>query len=60
MFYILIGDVNGSVEAILDVIETYDDNSNCALNLVHYGVGKINPSDIELAKTFKGIINFKK
>ena len=55
MLYISIGDVIGSVEAILDIIETYNDHSKCPLNLVHYGPGKINPSDIQLAKTSEGI-----
>nr|CAD7430980.1 unnamed protein product [Timema monikensis] len=35
------GDVDGSVEAILDVLETYDCNADCTLNLIHYGVGML-------------------
>ncbi|XP_037943309.1 translation initiation factor IF-2, mitochondrial-like, partial [Teleopsis dalmanni] len=50
------GDVHGSVEAILDVLETYNSNEQCRLDLVHYGVGNITEGDIELAKTFNAII----
>nr|CAD7405688.1 unnamed protein product [Timema cristinae] len=48
------GDVDGSVEAILDVLETYDCNADCTLNLIHYGVGMVSETDIELAEIFKG------
>lgn len=47
------GDVDGSVEAILDALDTYEDNK-CRLNVVHYGIGGVTDSDIELAKTFDG------
>lgn len=53
---IIKGDVHGSVEAILDVLETYDRNDKCKLDVVHYGVGDITEGDIELAKTFNAII----
>jgi translation initiation factor IF-2 len=42
------------VEAILDVLETYDGDSACKLNLVHYGIGNVSETDVELADTFKG------
>jgi Translation initiation factor 2 (IF-2; GTPase) len=48
------GDVHGSVEAILDVLETYDGDATCKLNLVHYGVGNVSETDVELADAFKG------
>jgi len=48
------GDVHGSVEAILDVLETYDCDAACKLNLVHYGVGNVSETDVELADAFKG------
>lgn len=51
----LIGDVDGSVEAILDVLETYDD-TKCKLDIVHYGVGNVTESDVELAEAFNAII----
>ncbi|XP_055853511.1 translation initiation factor IF-2, mitochondrial [Episyrphus balteatus] len=53
---ILKGDVHGSVEAILDVLETYASNERCRLDVVHYGVGNITEGDIELAKAFNAII----
>lgn len=53
---ILKGDVHGSIEAILDVFDTYDCSDTCRLSIVHYGVGPITDSDIELAKTFDAVI----
>lgn len=52
---IIKGDVDGSIEAILDVLETYN-NPNCKLDIVHYGVGQVTKNDVVLAKTFKAII----
>lgn len=48
------GDVDGSVEAILDVLETYD-NTDVPLSIVHYGVGDTTPSDVEMASVFNGM-----
>lgn len=53
---IIKGDVHGSVEAILDVLETYSDNEKCRLDVVHYGVGNVSETDVELAKSFDAII----
>lgn len=53
---ILKGDVHGSVEAILDVLDTYDYNDRCRMSIVHYGVGEITEGDIELAKIFNSVI----
>uniref|UniRef100_A0A182RZ88 Translation initiation factor IF-2, mitochondrial n=1 Tax=Anopheles funestus TaxID=62324 RepID=A0A182RZ88_ANOFN len=50
------GDVHGSVEAILDVLETYDDNDRCRLDVIHYAVGDVNESDLELARLFDAIV----
>jgi len=36
---IIKGDTDGSVEAILDVLDTYDCHSQCRLNVIHYGNG---------------------
>ncbi|XP_053682415.1 translation initiation factor IF-2, mitochondrial [Sabethes cyaneus] len=53
---IIKGDVHGSVEAILDVLETYDENEKCRLDVVHYAVGDVTQGDLELAKLFHAII----
>lgn len=53
---VLKGDVHGSVEAILDVLDTYDRSDICRLGVVHYGVGDVNETDVELAKAFNAIL----
>lgn len=53
---IIKGDVHGSVEAILDVIETYPENDRVRLDVLHYGVGDVTVNDLEMAKLFNGII----
>lgn len=52
---IIKADVAGSVEAILDTLETYKDDKKCRVNIVHYEVGQITETDIELAEIFNGI-----
>jgi translation initiation factor IF-2 len=49
-------DVNGSLEAILNVLETYDSNDKVFLDLIHFEVGPIKKFDLELAETFNAII----
>lgn len=53
---ILKGDVHGSVEAILDVLDTYDRSDICKLDVVHYGVGDVTEGDLELASVFNAIV----
>ncbi|XP_032034050.1 translation initiation factor IF-2, mitochondrial isoform X3 [Hylobates moloch] len=53
---IIKGDVDGSVEAILNIIDTYDASHECELELVHFGVGDISANDINLAEAFDGVI----
>lgn len=50
------GDVDGSVEAILDILETYDEHDRVRLDLVHFGVGPVTPNDLETAEMFKAVI----
>jgi len=52
---ILRGDVDGSLEAILNVFDSYDDE-RCKLDVVNFGVGPPTSSDVDLAATFKCII----
>lgn len=48
------GDVAGSVEAILDVFNTYGSDDKCRLSIVHYGVGPITETDLQIADAFGG------
>ncbi|KAI1896979.1 hypothetical protein AGOR_G00100490 [Albula goreensis] len=50
------GDVDGSVETILNILETYDADDQCKLDIVHFGVGDISDNDLNLAQTFSGTI----
>ncbi|XP_058523784.1 translation initiation factor IF-2, mitochondrial [Ochotona princeps] len=50
------GDVDGSVEAILNIMATYDASHECELELLHFGVGDISENDVNLAETFNGIV----
>ncbi|CAK1583259.1 unnamed protein product [Parnassius mnemosyne] len=50
------GDVDGSVEAILDILETYDEHDRVRLDLVHYGVGHVTPNDLEIAQAFNAVV----
>ncbi|XP_053445880.1 translation initiation factor IF-2, mitochondrial isoform X2 [Nycticebus coucang] len=53
---IIKGDVDGSVEAILNLMDTYDASHECELDLVHFGVGDVSENDVNLAETFDGVI----
>ncbi|CAK6982844.1 LOW QUALITY PROTEIN: translation initiation factor IF-2%2C mitochondrial [Scomber scombrus] len=50
------GDVDGSVEAILKVLDSYDAQEQCQLELVHFGIGDVSENDVNLAETFGGSI----
>lgn len=50
------GDVDGSVEAILNILDSYDADSECKLDIVHFGMGDISETDISLAEAFNGVI----
>ncbi|XP_027959755.1 translation initiation factor IF-2, mitochondrial isoform X1 [Eumetopias jubatus] len=53
---IIKGDVDGSVEAIVNIMDTYDASHECKLELVHFGVGDVSENDVNLAETFCGVI----
>ncbi|XP_012505322.1 PREDICTED: translation initiation factor IF-2, mitochondrial [Propithecus coquereli] len=53
---IIKGDVDGSVETLLNIMDTYDASHECELELVHFGVGDISENDVNLAETFSGVI----
>ncbi|XP_035262638.1 translation initiation factor IF-2, mitochondrial [Anguilla anguilla] len=53
---IIKGDMDGSLEAILDILETYDADEQCQLDVVHFGVGDISENDLNLAETFSGTV----
>ncbi|XP_070590857.1 translation initiation factor IF-2, mitochondrial isoform X2 [Erythrolamprus reginae] len=53
---IIKGDVDGSVETILNILKTYDADEECILDVIHCGIGDISENDINIAESFKGII----
>ena len=57
--FLVTGDVDGSVEAILDAFATYDCQHQCKMEVLSYGVGIISDKDIELADTFSGTVYCK-
>ncbi|XP_076045082.1 mitochondrial translation initiation factor 2 [Oratosquilla oratoria] len=52
---VLKADVDGSVEAILDVLDTYH-SDECKLEVISYGVGAVTENDIVMAKSFDGSV----
>ncbi|NXM26266.1 IF2M factor, partial [Oxyruncus cristatus] len=50
------GDVDGSVEAILNILDSYDCEDECKLDIVHFGMGDISENDLSLAEAFNGVI----
>ncbi|XP_023286222.1 translation initiation factor IF-2, mitochondrial [Seriola lalandi dorsalis] len=53
---IIKGDVDGSVEAMLNVLDSYDAQQQCELEVVHFGIGDISENDVNMAETFAGSI----
>lgn len=53
---IIKGDVDGSVEAILNILDSYDAQQQCELEVVHFGIGDISENDVNMAEMFGGSI----
>jgi translation initiation factor IF-2 len=52
---LLKADVEGSVDAIMQVIETYSSDDQCHLHVVDFGVGSPTIGDLQLAIDAKGL-----
>ncbi|NWV78680.1 IF2M factor, partial [Dasyornis broadbenti] len=50
------GDVDGSLEAILNILDSYDCEDECKLDIVYFGMGDVSENDISLAEAFNGVI----
>ncbi|KAK5936394.1 hypothetical protein CgunFtcFv8_027761 [Champsocephalus gunnari] len=50
------GDVDGSVEALLNILSSYDAQLQCPLDILHYGIGDISENDVNMANTFSGSV----
>ncbi|XP_015226907.1 PREDICTED: translation initiation factor IF-2, mitochondrial [Cyprinodon variegatus] len=53
---IIKGDVDGSVEALLNILDGYDAQEQCQLEVVHFGIGDISENDVNMAEMFGGSI----
>lgn len=50
------GDVDGSVEALLNILDGYDAQDQCQLEVVHFGIGDVSENDVNMAEMFGGSI----
>uniref|UniRef100_A0A8C2XPA4 Translation initiation factor IF-2, mitochondrial n=1 Tax=Cyclopterus lumpus TaxID=8103 RepID=A0A8C2XPA4_CYCLU len=50
------GDVDGSVETLLNILDTYDAQQQCELELLHFGIGDVSENDVNMADMFTGSI----
>ncbi|XP_024914642.1 translation initiation factor IF-2, mitochondrial [Cynoglossus semilaevis] len=49
------GDVDGSLEAILNILDSYDAQDECEVKIIHCGIGDISENDVNMAVTFSGM-----
>ncbi|XP_068177460.1 translation initiation factor IF-2, mitochondrial [Antennarius striatus] len=53
---IIKGDTAGALEAVLNVVNSYDAQQQCPLEVIHCGVGDLSEKDVNMADTFAGSI----
>ncbi|XP_028323338.1 translation initiation factor IF-2, mitochondrial isoform X2 [Gouania willdenowi] len=53
---IIKGDVDGSVETLLNVLSGYDAQHQCLMEVVHFGVGDVSENDVNMAHAFGGSV----
>lgn len=46
--------MDGSVEALLGILDSYDAQQQCELKVVHFGIGEVSENDVNMADTFAG------
>lgn len=42
------------MEAILNILDSYDAQEQCQLEVLHFGIGDLSESDVNVAETFSG------
>ncbi|XP_014865598.1 PREDICTED: translation initiation factor IF-2, mitochondrial isoform X1 [Poecilia mexicana] len=50
------GDVDGSVKTLLNILDGYDAQDECRLDVIHFGVGDVSENDVNMAATFGGSV----
>ncbi len=42
------------MEAILNILDSYDAEQQCQLEVLHFGIGDVSENDVNMAETFTG------
>lgn len=45
------------MEAMLNVLDSYDAQQQCELDVVHFGIGDVSESDVNMADAFGGMMS---